>query len=73
MKATFSVGFFKYMYHESTVRVKRRRYVCVSSWTAGYAAAGDPEHAAAGHSGGCGELRQDQGRVPPQLIIEFFG
>ena len=36
----------------------------MSSWTAGYAAAGDPEHAAAGHRGGCGELRQDQGRVP---------
>ncbi len=45
----------------------------MSSWTAGYAAAGDPEHAAAGHRGGCGELRQDQGRVPPQLMIEFFG
>ncbi len=56
---------FKYIYHESTVRVKRKEECVLGSWTAGYAAAGDTEHAAAGHSGGCGELRQDQGRVPP--------
>jgi hypothetical protein len=27
----FSVEFFKYIYHESTVRVKRRRHVCLAA------------------------------------------